>query len=77
MCGRFRGTVDFDPGEQEDIGFFASGPAHSLAFFFTKYLAPDPVYYADCNASGIFDGCIIESGHSADQNQNGVPDECE
>jgi len=31
----------------------------------------------DCNKNGIHDTCDIQSGHSEDKNDNGIPDECE
>ena len=31
----------------------------------------------DCNANGVLDRCDIAGGSSLDENQNGVPDECE
>jgi hypothetical protein len=36
----------------------------------------DPEDLDDCNANGVFDGCDIAQGVSADVDANGVPDEC-
>ena len=52
---------------------YSQWPAAPADLAFTQHL----VRLADCNANGTLDDCDILSGPSEDENNNGVPDECE
>ncbi|MDX2197476.1 MAG: hypothetical protein SF069_00720 [Phycisphaerae bacterium] len=63
------------PTDLYAMGFASSNPATGPSVLL-RY-APTSGQWTDCNLNQVLDGCDIARGNSLDDDQDGVPDECQ